>query len=624
VNNTLRHVFLLLKRIGIILMIYTLCRLLFYAFNFNYFADTNLLRAFWGGIRFDLSALAFVNSPLIILSLLPFKIVQKEGYQKFLLTLFVLLNALPLFFNLTDIEYFKFTSKRSTADFFDMVFMSNDVWKAMPSYIVDYWYIAFIFLLMLVYFTRRVRKFDGLRLRELSFNGLWQFAGLFVMVALFTVFSRGGLQLRPINNLNAIEYGRAQDIPLILNTPFSMMKTFGKQQMSRREYMSDAELESTHSALRHFSKDGDAALSGHNVVIVIMESFSMDFVKKENSAGLPYTPFLNSLSDSSFIKVDMGMANGRKSMEAMPAIIAGIPSLMNDPFITSRFNNVSIDALPLVLGEKGYSSAFFHGGSTGTMGFDVFAKSAGFQQSFWREDYPDQDDYDGTWGIYDGPFMRFSAEKISEMEEPYLASVFSLSSHHPYSLPEDKKSQYAEFEEGLPRTIRYADDALRDFFKVLGQNDELDSTLFVITADHTPSSFSKATKTALGVYSVPIIFYAPSHSLSQINTKVAQHIDIMPTVLDLIDVDVDALVLGRVLGDGSPWSIQYLNEIYQISDGEVHMTFDGEQIVSVLDVQGKKVSISQERKSQLETKTKAIIQQYNNRLLDNKMTAKNN
>ena len=104
-----------------------------------------------------------------------------------------------------------------------------------------------------------------------------------------------------------------------------------------------------------------------NVVIIILESFSKEYVGYYNN-GKGYTPFLDSLINYSLV-MERAYANGIKSIEALPSIVSSIPTLMNNPFITSIYATNKYYSLPLLLKREGYSTSFFHGGNRGTMGF---------------------------------------------------------------------------------------------------------------------------------------------------------------------------------------------------------------------------------------------------------------
>ena len=122
------HLILLLKRLGILLLLFSLCRLLFYLFNLSFFSDQGigeLAIALFHGVRFDLVAIAYMGLPLVLLYLVKlfYSALNLRPLNK---VVFLLLVVLILLSNFADIVYFKFTLKRSTADVFDLVPMGGD------------------------------------------------------------------------------------------------------------------------------------------------------------------------------------------------------------------------------------------------------------------------------------------------------------------------------------------------------------------------------------------------------------------------------------------------------------------------------------------------------------------
>ena len=170
--------------------------------------------------------------------------------------------------------------------------------------------------------------------------------------------------------------------------------------------------------------------SNDNVVIIILESFAREYIGSLNH-GLEggkyegYTPFIDSLIKVS-LTFDVSIANGKKSIDAMPSILASVPSL-ETPYTISHYANNQINGLPELLKKKGYYSAFFHGAPNGSMGFDSFSRVAGFDDYFGLDQYPEKNDFDGMWGVWDEPFFKFFAEKLNSFQTAiYGINIFSF------------------------------------------------------------------------------------------------------------------------------------------------------------------------------------------------------
>ena len=325
----------LLKRLGIALLAFTLCRILFYALNSVHFSDVSVMLFFYG-IRFDIVAIAFIYAPLILLHLIPFPIKNKRWYKQLLNIAFYSLNTLAVAINVIDIAYFDFTLKRTTSDFFGMVGTGDDFFKLLPHYIVDFWYNYLLFagLLLLSWFLNK--RFCNTNKPLFSFerSAYLKQTLIFIVFSTLTVFGmRGGFQYKPIDIVNAGQYAKAQNIPIVLNTPFTIIKTMLIDNIEAITYFSEGELEKNYTPETNIK--GNSNHYGKNVVLIILESFAKEYVGGYNQ-GKGYTPFMDSLLKESYVFTN-AFANGSRSIEALPCLFAGIPQLMAQPYAISNY-----------------------------------------------------------------------------------------------------------------------------------------------------------------------------------------------------------------------------------------------------------------------------------------------
>ncbi|PCH93940.1 MAG: sulfatase [Bacteroidetes bacterium] len=632
----MQHIYpiiILLKRLGIIMLLFTFCRILFLAFSIDYFnADTigEWLFIFIHGLRFDISALLYLNLPFVFLHILPLKARSNRAYQKATFILFTVVTTLLLFANLSDVTYFDFTFKRATSDSLIMFALGGDFIHLLPSLILDFWYLILIWIALIVLGNRLYKgiKVDlGLlaKQRSLMMNG----AILAIGIALVIIGGRGGLQYKPIGIIDAGNNISSQNMALVLNTPFSIMTTFGKEELRPPSYFNKEELNAIYSPLPiHAYKGSFSDSLPTNVIIIILESFSSEYSAFFNNSEIGYTPFLDSLAANS-LAFSNCFANGKKSIEAIPSILASLPTLMNNPYITSVYAGNRLEGLAALLSRKNYSSAFYHGGSNGTMGYDAFTSVAGFEKYMGRTEYGNEGDYDGKWGIYDEEFFNFFLENIKEQKEPFFNCIATLSSHHPYSIPDKYSDRFEKGTLDIHQSLGYADFALRRFFEEASKTDWYNRTLFVITADHTENSKDPYYVGRAGMYDIPLLFFKPNSDLKGLSSRVTQHIDIMPSILDFIGYEEEYIAFGQsVFNNNEGYSVNFLNEIYQLYLGDYMLQFDREKSVALFNYQADgalKNNLLEEEKEgalELETKLKAIIQSYNERLTSNQLTVK--
>jgi phosphoglycerol transferase MdoB-like AlkP superfamily enzyme len=457
------------------------------------------------------------------------------------------------------------------------------------------------------------------------------------VVALLVVgAARGGYKhsTRPITISNAAKYVKnPEDVAIVLNTPFSIMRTYGKKALTEYHFYEPEKLNTLYNTL--YVPGKDRQLRKENVVIIILESFAREYIGAynqglENGKYAGYTPFIDSLINES-LTFDVSVSNGRKSIDAMPSILASIPSL-ETPYIISHYANNQINGLPALLKKKGYHTAFFHGAPNGSMGFDSFAKLAGFDEYFGLDQYPDKKDFDGMWGVWDEPFLKFFASTLDMFQEPFMASVFTISSHHPFEVPVQYEGKFKKGPAPIVQVVGYTDYALREFFKKVSHSKWFNNTLFVITADHTNESFHKEYQNDYGVYSIPVIFYKPGSNLKGVKNRIAQQIDIMPTVLNYLNYDERYVAFGNdLLNDsiesfayntnGSTYNIYMRDHLLQMADNKTLSLYNYNTDTFLQNnLLGKDPLLQQI----MEEKLRAIMQTYNSKLIHNDMIVREN
>jgi phosphoglycerol transferase MdoB-like AlkP superfamily enzyme len=309
-----------------------------------------------------------------------------------------------------------------------------------------------------------------------------------------------------------------------------------------------------------------------------------------------------------------------------------------------------VGSLAGIFNEKGYETAFFHGGNNGTMSFDAFANLAAFKGYYGHTEYMEYDDtekyYEGYWGIYDHAFLQYVAWKMNSFKQPFFALEFTLSSHNPYKVPDGFEEKFPETDVKILRVIRYTDYALRQFFKEASKMPWFKNTLFVISADHPGHSFSeqennrmqdedeklsdydiKYYNNTVGSYAIPILFYFPGDSLHGTNNSTMQQSDIMPSVLDYLKCNSPFMAFGSsVFSDSSDRvAFQYVSGFYQITQGKYSLMFDGERSLSLFnnmedpEHQIDLIDIERDKVREMENLIKAVIQQYNYRMENNQL-----
>jgi phosphoglycerol transferase MdoB-like AlkP superfamily enzyme len=628
-------------RLLLVMLLLSVCRVFFYLFNINFFPDmtiANFARLMAGGLRFDLVTALYLNLLFILLMILPVDWRFNRYYQQTLKCIFFVTNGVALAMNVADFIYYRFTLRRTTADVFRQFDNETNLTGLWMRFIIDYWYatLFLVALLALMVFLYNRVKITGPQLKNRV--AYYTLGGLAIpLIALGVVGGiRGGFgeSTRPITLSNAGEYVKdPRDISIVLNTPFALMRTLGKTKLVPLHYFPDHELANLYTPV-HQPHD-TAAFRPDNVVVIILESFSKEFFgffnkDKEGGKYAGYTPFLDSLIQHSRTYA-YSFANGRKSIDGLPSVVASIPSL-GVPYFLSPYSGNRINSLASLLKEKQYHTAFFHGAPNGSMGFQAFMNIAGVDEYYGKTEYNNDADYDGIWGIWDDKFLEFYADKMKTFQQPFMSSLFTVSSHHPFKVPEEYEGVFKGGPMVIHKCIQYTDFALKKFFRKASAMPWYQNTLFVITADHTSSEIEFPDgRTDLGFYKIPVIFFKPDNSLAAYDQQhIVQQIDIMPTVLGYLHYDKPYIAFGRDAFHDSiePFSFNYKDNVYQLVEGDHLLQYDGNKSVGLFNFKTDKMLktnlLDQKLPVQdsLEIKMKAILQQYNNRMIGDSLTVK--
>lgn len=628
----------LIVNLLLIYVSFSLCRLLFIWVNHNYFTDltfSHFGEMFRGGLVFDTSAILYTNALYILLVLFPFHYKENPKYQSVVKWIFVITNMVMIIMNLVDTVYFQYSNRRTTTSVFSQFANEDNLAGIFGIELVRHWYlvliaVAFGYALFKLYRTPKVNTQHRLVTYYLTY--------LIVLVAFIPlcVFGmRGGIgrDVRPITISNANQYvNRPAETAIVLNTPFSIFRTIGKKPFVVPDYFADeAEMTALFTPV-HVPADS-VTFRSKNVVVLVLESFGKEYfgsLNKELEDGnyKGYTPFLDSLVSESLV-YKYSFANGQQSIDGLPSILSGIPRFVEPFFLTPA----SLNKLSSVGGElkkKGYYTAFFHGARDGSMGFQAYARAVGYPDYFGREEYGNDDDFDGNWAIWDEEFLQFFADKMSSFPQPFSAGIFTASSHHPYVIPDRYKGVFPDGTLEIHKCIRYSDNALKLFFEKASKESWFENTLFVLTADHTNQTEHPEYWTDYGRYAVPIIFYTPDGDLKGYRDAIAQQIDIMPTVLSYLGYDKPYVSFGCDLLNTpaeDTYAVNYINGIYQFFKGDYLLQFDGRNAVAMYAFKTDKLLehnlLGQiDVQQSMEDELKAIIQQYMIRMNNDELVVK--
>ena len=625
----------------LVMVLYTISRLFFFWVNVDLYPNvsvSHLLEMLAGGLRFDLTALLYLNSLYLLFVLLPLPstIRNHHNYISTAKWAFWVPNILGFIVNCMDIVYVRFTDRRTTCTVFTE--FQNDgnlvsiIWQSMW----QYWYVTLFGIALLTLLILCTRK----QWLVATPHKTWVYYTAEIVLMLATIYFivigiRGGFgkYTRPITISNAMQYTNTpQETAILLNTPFSLMKSLENTMYIHPHYFNDEEIEELFSPIHTDEIEENGRLGQVNVVVLILESFSKEYIGFYNQHIDGYngfTPFLDSLLAQS-VTYTHSFASGRKSIDAMPSVLSSIPMLI-EPYIVTPYSTNAVSSLAACLKEEGYATAFFHGAPNGSMGFQAYARSAGFEQYLGMDEYDGIEAFDGTWAIWDEEFLQYYARSMNQMKQPFMTAIFTASSHHPFRVPKQYEGVFPRGTQPIHQCVGYTDYALREFFAYAEQQDWYENTLFVLTADHTNQVSLPEYATAKGIFEVPIAFYSPRWNQGNLQLQGAvSQTDIMPSVLAYLGYSKPFFAFGEDIltqEKKHPYAVCYNHPVYQLLSDSLLLQFDGKEVCAVYNHQNDPMlqyNIAEQTNTQeMETFLRAYIQQYIYRLTTNQLTIGN-
>lgn len=578
-----------LGRIGtqvlILLALYAACRIIFIASNSEELELNGIseyMNIMIHGMRFDLSAIALTNGLYLLLVLVPAPFSGNKYYLRFNKSVFLLVNAACIIMNLIDAAYFPFIHRRSQSDLF-LFFTGekgSDMFRLLPTFLREHWILFIPLFLIIAVLVRTARKTTQLsEKRSGTLKTYLTSATIYLLsIGVLVIMIRGGLQKKPLNIIHASAAASVKNMPAVLNSPFSVYKTFNKKSLTELRYMDENELKPLNGGIHR--PEGIDPFRKKNIVVIIVESMSRNYLGY--FGGPAKTPFLDSLFARSLVFTN-AFANGKQSIEGIPAILSSIPSWQDENFIFSPYAGNKITSLANLLGEEGYETSFFHGGFNGTMGFDAYCGLAGFRNYYGKNEYDKNGNDANEWGIWDEKFLEFAEQKMSANAEPFFASIFTLNTHHPFDIPAEYRQVFNRPGHPILNCFSYVDYSLRRFFDLAKKEKWFNNTLFVITADHTGPNIEDTAAAPLDDYRIPLAFFSGDGSLSGQSDIIANQIDILPSVLQWIRYPKPYFSFGKSVFDSSAkrCSIQYNQGIYQCTDSAYCLRFDGSRAIGI-------------------------------------------
>ena len=634
-----QEIFALLYRIFLAFFFYQIARLLFWFFNKNLIpvdSVSEYLNLAYHGIAFDTTAILYVNSLFILLSLIPIIINTKKTYQKVLFYVYFITNGISYGMNFGDFVYFKFSQARLTTAAMNVAQHESNIGKVFLLSIVEHPFVIVWFVILMaiwIFFYKKVKVKIQKPVKLIPY-----FIFSILTLCLTALLVVGGIRgdfkhsTRPINLVDANRHvTKPAQANVVLNSVFSFFRTMNTNNFQEVHFVDEKFIDENIHPYKLYTREDVEPKP--NIVIFILESFGKEYSGAFNKNTtikdfVSYTPFFDSLATKSLIATN-AFANGRQSIHGMSSILAGIPTL-KDAFTSSPYSNQKIQSIVSVSNEMGYDTSFFHGAPNGSMGFLGFGNILGFKNYYGKTEYNNDADFDGMWGIWDEPFFQYFAKTLNTKKSPFMATLFSVSSHHPFKVPEKYQGKFKKGPLEIHEPIGYTDYALKQFFKTAEKMPWFSNTIFVLVADHTNQVGYPEYEKSINRFAIPILFYSPNpkYHLDGEITEPTQQMDIYPTLADLMGYNKKIRSWGRSLvsekkEDYMIINSDSINEQFMI--GNYIYLFNGKEVTGIYNIDDKGLEqnlINKVKNTEIEKGillSKAWYQDYMNRVINRKL-----
>ena len=543
---------------GLTLVLFSLFRVALFVVYRDYFGQLSadqLAAAFLHGVRFDAVVIAiFFLIPLLLLNL-PLRFAASRAWQ---LPLAAILWAMAVVMGVVlaaDVVYFGYVNRHIASELLvighDLGAMFHIAFTSYTGAVAAYAALC----LGLGWLWWRVAARETVALR--AGRGAIQFVVLFLVLVLT---GRGWtLYGKPVNVVHAFTSGNTAAGNLTLNGLFSGVMASDATRVVNHRFFDPAEArrivaqtfpvtDGEYPFLRHYAPK---PMPTHpNLVFVLLESWSFHYIDGLAGGHFGVTPNFDALVKQG-LAFTRAYSAGQRSIEGVQATLTGIPLLIGSPYLGKGLELANISRLGDIAQRHGYRTIFVQSSRRGSFRMDAIARAAGFQEYYGMEDvprvldYPDAASSDFGW---DYDTFLFTAGKLAQEPRPFLAYVYTGTTHEPFTrLPArfEQRPPGELTEDGFLNALNYADWSLGEFMKKAEQADWFKNTIFIFVADHPIGKFGMAN--TLDRFHIPILIYAPGRIKPALSDVVASQHDLFPTVVDLLGFEDPFSALGDSL-----------------------------------------------------------------------------
>ena len=407
----------------------------------------------------------------------------------------------------------------------------------------------FISILFIWLYKQLIEKYVIVTLIRTSLLKI--FISLFLVIILFIPI-RGGIQKIPLNQSDAYFSQNLFADHAAINLPWNVMFSLLNRNNNNNpfNYFPDEKAQNLVKELYNSpSKKIPFIINTQkpNIIFIIMESFTAKLIGSLGGEK-NITPNLDSIAANGMLFTNI-YAAGDRSEKGQVAVLSGYPNQAITSIIKTPTKTQKLPSVTQSLQKAGYFTSYTYGGELEFANIKSYLRNIGFNKLTGKYSFP-VSERTTSWGVHDEYVLNEFFNDIKKMQQPFFATLFTLSSHEPYDVPFHKYKGSDEttlFE----NAAAYTDSCIGVFMNKLRKDSLWNNTLVVFVADHGHPLPGHDANDRPSKFHIPVIFAGGALNRKGIVTAIGSQTDIIKTVLDQLTINTDNFKWSKDLLDSS-------------------------------------------------------------------------
>jgi len=308
-----------------------------------------------------------------------------------------------------------------------------------------------------------------------------------------------------------------------------------------------------------------------NVILIILESFS-DKVIASLGGRHGIAPNLDSLCTKSTVFTNF-YTTGNRSDRGISAIMGGYPSLLVTSIMVYPEKCRNLTLLPEYFNKHNYHTSFYYGGDINFYNLRTFMLQAKCEKIITKSDFPARLGRMSKWGVPDGYLFEKALEDLNAEKEPFMKTIYTVSSHPPYDVPFSKIKGNSVDQKYL-NSVAYTDSCLGRFIDGIRKLPLWENTLLIVTADHGALSPGPTDVSEAVSYRIPLIWSGGVVDSFQRIETITQQSDFGISLLHQLGWDANPSKFAKDFFTSRPFAFYMLDSGWGLITPEGEYYFD--------------------------------------------------